>query len=133
MPANVTPIFPLSPIYKHAVVTGTTTARSGATTANLVTLITGATNGTKITQIGVKYQDTNIAGSILIFITDTSGANLELFDEIAVTAVTVSVSTPSFRSVNLYNDLQIASGQIVRVGMTAGTAACTVFCMAGDY
>lgn len=133
MPANVTPIFPLSPIYRHAVVTATTTDRTGATTGNLVTLITGATNGTKITQIGVKYQDTNVAGSILIFITDTSGANLELFDEIAVTAVTVSVSTPSFRSVNLYNDLQVASGQIVRVGMTAGAVACTVFCMAGDY
>jgi hypothetical protein len=135
MPANTTPIFPLTPVYKHAVVTALTTDRTGATTVNLQTLITGATNGTKITQLGVKFQGTTVAGSILIFVTDTSGANLELFDEIQVTAVTANDTTPSFRSVNLYNDFQIASGQLVRVGMTtiSSTIAATVFCMAGDY
>jgi hypothetical protein len=135
MPANTTPIFPLSPIYRHAVVTALTTDRTGATTTNLQTLITGAANGTKITQLGVKFQGTCVAGSILIFVTDTSGANLELFDEIQVTAVTANDTTPSFRSVNLYNDFQIASGQLVRVGMTtiSSTIAATVFCMAGDY
>jgi hypothetical protein len=135
MPANTTPIFPLSPIYKHSVITALTTDRTGATVGNLQTLITGSTDGTKITQIGVKFQGTSVAGSILIFVSDQAGANLELFDEIQVTAVTANDTTPSFRSVNLYNDFQIASGSQVRVGMTtiSGATGSTVFCMAGNY
>jgi hypothetical protein len=135
MPANTTPIFPLTPVYKHVVVSGLTTDRTGGTTGNLQTLITGSTDGTKITQIGVKFQGTSVAGSILIFLTDQAGANLELIDEIQVTAVTSNDTTPSFRSVNLYNDFQIASGSLVRVGMTtiSGTVASTVFCFAGNY
>lgn len=135
MPANVTPIFPLTPIYRHAVVTALTTDRSGATTTNLVTLITGSADGTKITQIGVKHQGTSVGGSILIFIDPGGGLGLELFDELQVTGVTASDTVPSFRSVNLYNDLQIPSGSLVRVGMTtiSGAVAATVFCMAGNY
>jgi hypothetical protein len=135
MPANTTPIFPLTPVYKHVVITATTTDRTGATTTNLQTLITGSVDGTKITQIGVKYQGTSVVGSILIFVTDTAGLNLELIDEIQVFAVTATDSVPSFRSVNLYNDFQIAAGSIVRVGMTtiSGTIPSTVFCFAGNY
>jgi hypothetical protein len=135
MPANTTPIFPLTPVYKQAVVTALTTDRTGATTVNLQTLVTGSVDGTKITQVGVKFQGTSVAGSILIFVTDQAGANLEIFDEIQVTAVTANDTTPSFRSVNLYNDFQIPSGSLVRVGMTtiSGAIPATVFCMAGNY
>jgi hypothetical protein len=135
MPANVTPIFPLTPIYRHAVITALTTDRTGATTTNLVTLITGSVDGTKITQIGVKHQGTSVAGSILVFIDPGGGQGLELFDELQVSAVTAADTTPSFRTVNLYNDLQIPSGSLIRVGMTtiSGTVAATVFCMAGNY
>lgn len=135
MPANTTPIFPLTPIYKNSVVTAVTTDRTGATVANLQDLITGATNGTKITQIGVKFQGTSVAGTILIFVTDTNGANPELFDEVQVFAVTATDTTPSFRSVNLYNDFQVPFGSVVKVGMTtiSGTVAANVFCLAGDY
>lgn len=135
MPANTTPIFPLNPIYKYTVLTGINTDRTGATTTNLQTLISGSVNGTKITQVGVKFQGTSVAGSILIFVTDQAGANLEIFDEIQVFAITAADGTPSFRSVNLYNDFQIPSGSLVRVGMTtiSGTVPATVFCMAGEY
>ena len=135
MPANTTPIFPLVPVYKQTILSALTTDRTGATTTNLQTLVSGSVNGTKITQVGVKFQGTSVAGSILIFVTDQAGANLELFDEIQVFAVTATDTTPSFRSVNLYNDFQIPSGSLVRVGMTtiSGVVPSTVFCMAGDY
>jgi hypothetical protein len=135
MPANTTPVFPLTPIYRHAVVTGSTTDRSGATTGSLQTLITGSTDGTKITQIGVKVQGVSVASSVLVFIDPGGGQGLELFDEIQVTAVTANDTTPSFRSVNLYNDFQIPSGSLVRVGQTlfSGPTGSTVFCMAGNY
>lgn len=136
MPANTTPIFPLVPVYRHVTITAATTDRSGATVANLQTLITGSVDGTKITQIGVKVQGTSVLGSVFIFIDPGGGQGLELFDEIQISsAITANETTPSFRAVNLYNDLQIASGSLVRVGQTlfSGATGSTVFCMAGNY
>lgn len=135
MAANTTPIFPLVPIYKHVTVSASTSDRSGATIQNMPTLITASVDGTKITQIGVKVQGTSVAGSVLIFVDPGGGATLELFDEIQVSAVSANDTTPSFRSVNLYNDLQIPSGSLIRVGQTllSGTTGSTVFCMAGNY
>lgn len=133
MPANTTPIFPIKPIYKQVVVNTINNDRSGVTTANLYTLITGSAEGTKITQIGVKFQGQSASGSILIFV--ESDSVLALFDEISVTAASASDGLASFRSVNLYNDFQIYTGSLVKVGMTAmyGPTGSTVYCMAGDY
>lgn len=133
MAANTAPIFPVKPIYKQVVVNTINNDRSGATTANLYTLITGSVNGTKITQIGVKFQGQSVSGSILIFV--ESDSTLALFDEIAVTAASASEGLPSYRSVNLYNDFQIYTGSLVKVGMTTmyGPTGSTVYCMAGDY
>ena len=82
MPANFQPIFALTPETSFATVTAATTDRTGATMTNTVTLLTAATNGTKITQIGAKVAGTNVATLVLIFISDTTGANFKLFDEI---------------------------------------------------
>jgi hypothetical protein len=133
VPANTTPIFPYKPIYKQVTVNTINNDRSGATTANLYTLITGSTEGTKITQIGVKFQGQCVSGSILVFI--ESNSTLALFDEIPVSAASASDGVPSYRSVNLYNDFQIPTGSLVKVGMTAmyGPTGSTVYCMAGDY
>lgn len=133
MPANTTPIFPSKPIYKQVVVNTSNNDRTGATTANLYTLITGSINGTKITQIGIKSQGQSASGSILIFV--ESDSTLALFDEIAITAASASDGLPSFRSVNLYNDFQIFTGSLVKVGITAmfNSTGSTVYCMAGDY
>jgi len=55
MPANTKPIFALSPETRLAAITGTTTDKSGATTANIVDLVTATTDGTKVTQIKYKH------------------------------------------------------------------------------
>ena len=85
MPANTTPIFALTPQLDWARITGTTTDKSGGTTANLVTLVSATTFGTKVTQIGFKFVGTSTAGTLLIFISDTDGTTLRLFDEILIT------------------------------------------------
>lgn len=134
MSANLQPIFALVPETSFATVTAATTDRTGATMTNTVTLLTAATNGTKITQIGAKVAGTNVATLVLIFISDTSGANFKLFDEIGLTAVTASTTTSSQRAVTAYADLQLKAGQVVKVGTTVAIAAgVNVFAIKGDY
>jgi hypothetical protein len=134
MPANTSPIFALSPELSFATVTDATTDRTGATMTNTVTLLTAATNGTKITQIGAKVAGDNAATAVLIFISDSTGANFKLFDEIALTAVTASTTTTSQRAVTAYSDLQLKAGQVVKVGTTVATAAgVNIFAIKGDY
>ena len=134
MPANTSPIFALVPETSFATVTAATTDRTGATMTNTVTLLTAATNGTKITQIGAKVAGTNAATLVLIFISDTAGANFKLFDEIALNAITPSTTVTSQRAVTAYSDLQLKAGQVVKVGITVAIAAgVNVFAIKGDY
>ena len=134
MPANTSPIFALTPELAIATVTTATTDRTGATMTNTVTLLTAATNGTKITQIGAKVAGTNAATLVLIFVSDSSGANFKLFDEIGLTAVTASNSISSQRAVTAYSDLQLKAGQVVKVGITvAVTDGVNCFAIKGDY
>jgi hypothetical protein len=101
---------------------------------NTVTLLTAATNGTKITQIGAKVAGTNAATAVLIFISDSSGANFKLFDEIGLAAITASTTVTSQRAVTAYGDLQLKAGQVVKVGTTVAiTAGVNIFAVKGDY
>ena len=134
MPANTSPIFALTPELAIATVTAATTDRTGATMTNTVTLLTAATNGTKITQIGAKVAGTNAATLVLIFVSDSTGANFKLFDEIALTNTTAGTLDTSFRAVTAYSDLQLKAGQVVKVGTTVAIAVgVNVFAVKGDY
>ena len=132
--ANTSPIFALVPETKIVTVTDATTDRTGATTTNLVELLTAGTDGTKITQIGAKVAGTNTACLVLIFITDTAGANPKLYDEIGLEAITSTTLVTSERQVSAYSDLQLKSGQKVLVGITvAQTDGVNIFAIKGDY
>jgi hypothetical protein len=132
--ANTNPIFALTPDVPIVTVTAATTDRTGATTTNLVNLLTATSSGTKITQIGAKVAGNNAATLVLIFITDTAGANPKLFDEIALPAVTASNQATSQRQVNVYSDLQLKAGQIIKVGATVISGGnINIFAVKGDY
>jgi len=132
--ANTSPIFALTPETAIVTVTAATTDRTGATTTNLSDLLTAATDGTKITQIGAKVAGTNTACLVLIFITDTAGANPKLYDEIALDPITATTLVTSERQVTAYSDLQLKAGQKVQVGITvAQTDGVNIFAIKGDY
>ena len=133
MAANTTPIFALTPKLAVGRITGTTTDRSGTTTTNLVTLFTASTDGTKITQIGFKSTGASSAGNFLIFISDTNGTTLRLFDEILISTITPSTTVLSARQVNFYSDLQLMSGQRILVGSTIVNTPIDVFAQIGDF
>jgi hypothetical protein len=133
MPANTSPIFALTPKLALGRITTAQTDKSGATTANLVTLYTATTNGTKVTQIGFKFIGTSTAGTFLIFITDTDGTTLRLFDELLMSAVASSTTAITHRQVISYSDLQLASGQKIIVGATTANTNIDVFAQIGDF
>jgi len=133
MAANTTPIFALTPQLDLARITATTTDKTGATPANLQTLVIAAVDGTKVTQIGFKFVGTSTAGTFLIFISDTDGTTLRLFDEILYSAVTSSTTALSARQVNFYSDLQLKSGQRILVGATTVNTNIDVFAQIGDF
>jgi hypothetical protein len=134
MAANTQPIFALVPETKIVTVTAATTDRTGATTTNLVELLTAGTDGTKITQIGAKVAGTNASVLVLIFITDTAGANPKLFDEFLLNPITPSTTLASARLIIPYSDLQLKSGQKIFVGTTVAiTDGVNVFAIKGDY
>lgn len=134
MPQNTSPIFAQTPVLAQTYLTGSYTDRTGAT-AGLATLVTAGASGSKVTQIGTKFTGNTVTGSLLIFVTNTAGANPRLYDEVPVGALTVSTTSGSFRNVNTYTDFQINAGQLIQVGITAlsSSVSCSVFASQGNF
>tara|TARA_R110000868_G_C10851617_1_gene760866 strand:+ start:139 stop:558 length:420 start_codon:yes stop_codon:yes gene_type:complete len=120
--------------------TATVGLKTSPTTGTTL-LITGKSavgySGTKITTIAVKAQATNLASTLLIFITDDGGtaASGLLFDEITIPATTSSTTAVSARAFSLYTDLQLMPNQAVYVSCTiaTNTVPINVFVSAGDF
>lgn len=133
MAANIAPIFALKPETKLALITAATTDKSGATPANMVDLVTAATDGTKITWIKFKHVGTSTGGLYLIWITDTSGANPRLYAELTIASVTPSSTVSTNENVVFMPDLQLKSGQKIVVGATTATSNIHVTASIGDF
>lgn len=133
MPANTNPIFALTPNCASAKITAATTDKTGATTANIKTLFTAGANGAKVTQIGFKCEGTSVTALLLIWITDTGGANPTLFDELPIAAVTTSNTVATNRAISAYNDLQLAPGQQIQVAVTAISGNVIAWAQTGDF
>jgi len=136
MALTYTPPFPQTMQLAQVLITATTTDKTGATTANIKTLYTATTDGTKVTQIGFKWQGNSAAGLFLIWITETDGTTYHLFDEMVTTLTTSSTTVASNRLVNSYSDLQLKSGQKIQVAFTvdAGTPSdCEAFAQIANF
>ena len=92
MTANLSPIFTLTPVIGSGLISAANTNLDG--TGTIVSIITGGTDGTRITRITIKALQTTTAGIVRLFIDD--GSNVRLWKEIAVEAITISASVPSF-------------------------------------
>jgi hypothetical protein len=133
MSANIAPIFSLVPETVTARITDTTTDKTGATTANIKDLVTGATNGTKVTWIKFKHVGNSTAGIYLVWITDTSGSNPRLYSELAIAAVTSSGTVLTNENTLFTPDLQLKSGQKIQVGATTATTNIDVTASIGNF
>ncbi len=139
MAAN--PQFAASPQYRLVSLSNIGAASRTSSTTNCVQLITGSSSttsvGTKVTQIGGKYQAQNAAGTVFIYITNTTGASSSalLYDELLFTATTPSTTAVSARVINTYTDLQLMPGQAIFVGSSiqlTSTQSVTIWASGGD-
>lgn len=92
MPANTTPIFPLTQKVSWGTISAANTAKDGTGTAT--TLFTAGTNGARIDQIKVRALGTNVATVLRLFVNNgsanTTAANNSLIHEITIPASTLS-------------------------------------------
>lgn len=133
MPANVQPLFALVPEIKTAVITAATTDKSGAIPGNLVELVNGSLEGSKITWIKFKHVGSSTNGLYLIFITDTSGANPRLYAEMVITTITSTNTVATNENTLFTPDLQIKSGQKILVGATTAASNIHVTASIGNF
>lgn len=144
MPANTTPIFPLTPKVSWGALSAANTAKDG--TGTVVTVFTAGANGSRIDQIKVRALGTNAATVLRLFVnnglTNATPANNALVHEITVAATTLS-ETAALTD----NDVLISKGDNVtcpipylpanyKINATIGTAATAglaVSVFGGDY
>lgn len=92
MPANVQPIYPLTPKVSWGNVLSANTAKDG--TGTVVTVFTAGANGSRIDQIKVRALGTNVATVLRFFInngsTNATAANNTLIHEVTIPATTLS-------------------------------------------
>lgn len=101
----ISPVFAVTP--RVSSVSIATAEASYTAPTNVGTLITGASTGTRISEIVVKCAATSAAAIVRIFLHD--GSTYFLFDEITVAAATGSATVQQTRVSNTYNNLILPS------------------------
>ena len=139
MPANTTPIFTLTARTGGTTITAANTARDGSGT--LVDCFTAGTNGTLLYRMTFTNASPSVgvavAKVVRIWITDSSGANPTLYNEIALTATTSSNTvTGQTKQFVISDGLFLAAGQKIQVTQSVRATAADdtdVVWEAGDY
>jgi hypothetical protein len=99
------PVFAVTP--RIGAVSISTADSSYTAPTNVGTLITGASTGTRISEIVVKNAATSAAAIVRIFLYD--GSTYWLFDEVTITAATGSSTVQQSRTATVYNNLILPS------------------------
>jgi len=122
------PVFAVTPIIGMNQVSVANTNRDG-TTGTYVNLVTAAASGTRIAEIVTQATVTTTAGMVRLFLTD--GSTTRMFDEIAISAATVSASVKGNRVSTLYTNVVIPSGWSIKAS-TNNAEAINVFALGAD-
>ena len=139
MAANQNPIFTLVPNAAVSTISSANTARDGS--GSLVTAFTAGANGSRVDFITFTSSQATPAASAArvqrVFLTDTSGLNPTLIQEIVLAAVTASATAIGATStITFTNGLVINTGQIIKVSQSIyGSAAdgTAVLVRGGNY
>ena len=124
------PAFISTPRLTSASISTANTAIDGSGT--ITSLITGVTAGTRILEIDVQNSATSTAGLVNLFISTNSGTTWTLFDQITVSAATVSTTVKGNRNTATYTNLILPSAS-AQLGVTTTISQATnVFALGGD-
>jgi hypothetical protein len=125
------PAFIGTPRLSVASLSAANTAIDG--TGTITALIAGAATGTRVLEINMQCSATAAAALVNIFVSTDSGSTWTLFDQIAVTAATVSNTVKGNRNIATYTNL-ILPDATYRLGVTTTIAQATrVYALGGDF
>jgi hypothetical protein len=112
-----------------AQVTTANTNRNG--TGTIVSVITGATNGTRVDDIYIVATGTTTAGVVRLFISD--GSNIRLWQEILVSAVTPSTTVQVWSYTLLNQALLLENGWSLQASTNNAETFNILVTRAGDF
>lgn len=134
MPANLSPIFTLTPVIGVVQISTANANRDGAGAMGII--ITGASDGTRINRIVIQARGVTTAGMIRLYIADAAGTPIiSLWREVLVTAIAASATLAAFTSIiNLIGEsaLILPNGFTLRAS-TERAEAFNVFAEGGNY
>ena len=135
MPANTSPIFPLTPNVSWGAVATANTAKDG--TGTVVTVFTAGANGARLDYLKVRALGTNVATVLRVFVnncsTNATAANNTLILDQTIAATTNS-ETAQLADNLIQLDLSLPAGY--KINVTVGTtvaAGLQVTGVGGDY
>jgi hypothetical protein len=118
-----------TPQNASAQISAANTNRNG--TGTIVSVITGATNGTRIDDIYIAATGTTTAGVVRLFISD--GSNIRLWQEILVTAITPSTTVAVWSTTLLNVGLVLESGWSLQAATNNAETFNIIVTRAGDF
>jgi hypothetical protein len=135
MPANFSPIFPLTPQVAFTTITGSNTATDGTGTVN--TIFTAGTNGSRVDYIRCRALGTNVATVLRVFINSGSNAtatNNSLFEELSLPTTAASNTAEISGDYDIALNLSLPAAYKINVVLgTAVAAGWKVTAVGGDY
>lgn len=136
MPANTSPIFPLTPQIAWATITAANTATDGTGTVN--TIFTAGANGGRVDYIRCRALGTNAATVLRVFInngsTNATATNNALFEELTLPITTASNTGDTGGDSDIALNLSLPVGYKINVVLaTAVAAGWKVSAVGGDY
>lgn len=105
------------------------TNRNG--TGTIVSVMTGATNGTRIDDISIVATGTTTAGVVRLFISD--GTNIRLWQEILVSAITPSTTVQVWSYTLLNQALLLENGWSLQASTNNAETFNIIVTRAGDF
>lgn len=135
MPANTSPIFPLTPNLAWATLTAANTAKDG--TGTVGTVFTAGANGSRLDYLKVRALGTNVATVIRVFV-NNGGANSVAANNSLIVDQTIAATTNSETAQLADNiiqlDMSLPAGYKINVTIgTAVAAGLQVTGVGGDY
>lgn len=129
MAANTQPIFTITPKIGIAQVSEANANRDG--TGTVITVITGATYGTRLNRIEIQATGITTAGMLRLFI--SNGTNTRLWKETVVSAITPSAAVAAFSASIVPSEPLILPSGYSLIASTEKAETFNIIVHAGDY
>ena len=136
MPANTSPIFPLTPQVAWTTITTANTVTDG--TGTVATIFTAGANGGRVDYIRCRALGTNVATVLRVFInngsTNATATNNALFEELTLPITTASNTGDTGGDFDISLNISLPVGYKINVALaTAVAAGWKVIAVGGDY